>query len=181
METVDVANTLCALAGLDLLQTVDGKDISHLLRGEQGEVHKVGVTEFAWSKSVRKGKYRYIYYPSEMFADVYPDGFGELYDLENDPWEMQNLYFDAAYASIVNEMQSDLLEWLITTTRPKTALGLDVPPGDSMVTSFSGVFYDAGSDQIHTRYHCSSNADGKFHPDRLRTLTNKPLPLRNYL
>ncbi len=34
METVDVANTLCALAGLDLMQTVDGKDISHMLYGE---------------------------------------------------------------------------------------------------------------------------------------------------
>jgi len=181
IETVDVANTLCALAGIELMQTVDGKDITHLLQGESGSVHKVGVTEFAWSKSVRKGHFRFVYYPQEMFADVYPDGFGELYDLQNDPWEMQNLYFDPEYASLIQEMQSDLLEWLITTTRPKTSLGLDVPPGDAMVTSFSGVFYDADSRQITTRYHCSVNADGKFHPDRLRTLTKKPLPLRNYL
>jgi arylsulfatase A-like enzyme len=176
-----VASTLCVLAGLDPLQTADGKDISHLLRGESGEVHKIGVTEFAWSKSVRKGRYRLVYYPPEMFADVYPDGFGELYDLEADPWEMQNLYFDPAYAPVVREMQADLLAWLITTTRPATALGLDVAPDEEAVTRFGGVFYDADSEQVITRYRCSVNADGKFHPDRLRALCKKPLPVRNYL
>lgn len=186
VETVDVANTLCALAGLDLMQTADGKDISHLLRGESGDVHKIGVTEFAWSKSVRKGKYRFVYYPPDMFAeqyplDEYPNGFAELYDIEADPWEMQNLYFDPAYAPVVAELKADLLEWLITTTRPKTSLGLDVPPGDAMVTHFSGQFWDADSDQVINRYRCSVNADGKFHPDRLRALLDKPLPLRNYL
>ena len=40
-----------------------------------------------------------------------------------------------------------------------------------MVTSFSGVFYDVGSNQITTRYHCSVNADG------VRPLTADPLPL----
>jgi choline-sulfatase/uncharacterized sulfatase len=186
VETVDVANTLCALAGLDPMQTADGKDISHLLHGESGAVHKIGVTEFAWSKSVRKGQYRYVYYPPEMFAadyplDVYPQGFGELYDLDADPWEMRNHYFEPEYAGVVAELKADLLEWLITTTRPKTALGLDVPPGDAMVTRFSGEFWDADSDQVINRYHCSINADGKFHPDRLRALLDKPLPLRNYL
>jgi arylsulfatase len=90
VEAVDLSNTLCALAGLDPLETADGKDFSHLLYGygTSGEIHRIGVTEFAWSKSVRKGKYRYVYYPWEMFGAEYPDGFGELYDLAADPWEM---------------------------------------------------------------------------------------------
>jgi choline-sulfatase/uncharacterized sulfatase len=181
VETVDVSTTLCALAGLPAMQTSDGKDISHLLMGGEGEVHKIGVTEFAWSKSVRKGRYRLVYYPPEMFPDQYPDGFGELYDLEVDPWEMYNLYFDQAYAGVVGELQRDLLAWLITTTRPTSALGLDVPPGETTVQGFGGVFHDAEDEQVITRYHCSVNADGKFHPDRLRALCDKPLPVRNYL
>ena len=130
---------------------------------------------------MRKGKYRLVYYPPDMFLEEYPGGFGELYDLEADPWEMQNLYFDPEYALVVQELQGDLLAWLITTTRPATALGLDVPRGDQAVKGFSGVFNDAESDQIITRYHCSVNADGKFHPDRLRALCDRPLPVRNYL
>jgi len=58
---------------------------------------------------------------------------------------------------------------------------MDVPPEDQAVKGFGGVFYDAESDQVITRHHCSVNADGKFHPDRLRALCDKPLPVRNYL
>jgi arylsulfatase len=152
VETVDVAPTLCALAGIDVLETFDGKDISHLLRGESGDVHKVGVTEFAWSKSLRKGKWRLVYYPPEMFAEEYPQGFGELYDLEADPWEKRNLYFEPACQPVVVELQRDLLEWLITTTRPRTVHGTHVWT----------------SPYVTTRYGHTTDADGKIHPDRIR-------------
>jgi hypothetical protein len=181
VEAVDVANTLCSLAGLEPMQTVDGQDISHLLHGKGGPVHDIGVTEFAWSKSVRKGQYRYVYYPRAMFAEEHPQGFGELYDLEADPWEMRNLYFEPAYAGVVQELVSDLLDWLVTTTRPATALGLDVAPGEEVVTRFGGVFHDADNWQVITRHKCSTNTDGKFHPDRLKALCTKPVTTRNYL
>jgi choline-sulfatase/uncharacterized sulfatase len=157
VETVDLTNTVCALAGLEAMETADGKDISHLLRGEEGRVHTLGVTEFAWSKSVRKGKFRLVVYPREMFADAYPAGFGELYDLEQDPWEMQNLYFDPAYAGKVEEMRTDLLDWLVTTTRPATILPAATPP----------------SPQETIHYGNAVNADGKIHPDRIRKARTK--------
>ena len=54
-------------------------------------MRRVAVTEFAFSKSVRKGRYRYVHYPVGMFARFGPEwrerGFAELYDLEADPWE----------------------------------------------------------------------------------------------
>jgi len=152
VESVDMAPTLCALAGLDVLETFDGKDISRLLRGERGDVHKLGVTEFAWSKSVRKGRWRLVYYPPEMFAAEYPGGFGELYDLEADPWEMRNLYFEPGHQSVVNELHRDLVEWLITTTRPVTVHGTH-----TWVSPYAT-----------TRYEHTVDADGKFHPDRIR-------------
>ena len=152
VESVDVSTTLCALGGLEPLQTSDGKDISQLLRGGSGEVRAIGVTEFAWSKSVRKGKYRYVYYAPEMFPDEYPGGFGELYDLENDPWEMKNLCADPEYAHVVDELRSDLLDWMITTTRPGT---LHVPAG---VDSAQGI----------ERYDHTVNPDGKIHYDWIK-------------
>jgi choline-sulfatase/uncharacterized sulfatase len=162
VEAVDLPTTLCALADLEPLETGDGKDLSHLLRGEEGDVHRIGVTEFAWSKSVRMSKYRCVFYPREMFPEEYRDGFGELYDLESDPWEMQNLYFRPECAGVVRGMHDELLDWLIMTTRPKTVLG--VP--------------DFGGPQAMTRYRCSVNIDGKIHPQRLRQL---PPHSRNYL
>jgi arylsulfatase len=157
VEAVDVSATVCGLSGIESLETADGRDISRLLRGEGGRVHEVGVTEFPWSRSVRKGKYRFVYYPREMFAEEYPGGFGELYDLEADPWEMQNLFFDARCASVVGDMRNSLTEWLITTTRPATIL----PP----VTRRNR--------QFRLRYDNATNADGKISPDRIRETNSR--------
>jgi len=151
---------LCALTGLDAMETADGKNISHMLRGESGEARCIGVTEFAWSKSVRKGKYRLVYYPKEMFADEYPDGFGELYDLASDPWEMHNIFFDPQYSDVVGDLQRELTNWLITTTRPATIY----PPAT------------ATSPQSTTHYNNAVNSDGKIHPGRVRTVE-----YRNYI
>ncbi len=163
VESVDVAPTLCALAGLEPMETADGQDISHLLQGASGAVHEIGVTEFAWSKSVRKGRYRYVHYPPAMFAETYPDGFCELYDLASDPWEMHNLAFESGYGDLIVEMRASLLNWLITTTRPKTVLGV------SNHTRFE-------STQSITRHGCQVNPDGKIPPDRFLDGTTK-----NYL
>ncbi|MCF7838605.1 MAG: sulfatase-like hydrolase/transferase [Candidatus Marinimicrobia bacterium] len=163
VETVDLANTLCALTGLEAMETADGKDISQMLKGASGDVRRLGVTEFAWSKSVRKGQYRLVYYPPEMFADEYPEGFGELYDLAHDPWEMRNLFFVPEYADVVGELQRELMNWLITTTRPATIY----PP--AMPTSA----------QSPIQYQNAVNADGKVHPDRVRTV--KDQNYRNYI
>lgn len=160
VEAVDMANTVCGLANLEKLATVDGKDLSPLLRGEHAELRRVAVTEFPWSRSIRKGDFRYVYYPREMFAKEYPDGFGELYNLETDPWEMKNLYFDANYADVLSEMKADFADWLITTTRPVT---IHPPAPES-------------APQTEMRYHNPVNADGKIDFACIRSSRSK-----NYL
>jgi choline-sulfatase/uncharacterized sulfatase len=160
VETVDMSTTLCSLAGIDPMETSDGRDISYLLQGESGEVHSIGVTEFAWSKSVRKERFRYVYYPGEMFAARYPDGFGELYDLEADPWEMRNLYFEPEYQGVIADVRSELLDWLVTTTRPCTVLGIN---GTESAAERFGM-----NRQRLRRYRNIVNYDGKIHPDEIR-------------
>ena len=160
VEAVDMAPTLASLAGLRRLETFDGQDLSQLLGGKSGEVHKVGVTEFAWSKSVRKGRWRLVYYPPEMFEDEYPEGFGELYDLEEDPWEMRNLYFEPDYQDVVHQLHKDLNEWLITTTRPTT---VHTAPNWNSPTA-------------RTRYHHTVGPDGKLPPKKIAEARTK-----NYL
>ena len=89
------------------------------------------MTEHPWSKSLLKGNWRLVYYPKKMFAEeLGGQDFGELYDLGTDPWEMNNLYFLPEYQEKVRELQRDLMDWLVTTTRVKTVLPL-VPPRDS--------------------------------------------------
>ena len=166
VELVDIADTFCSLAGVDLLETSDGRDISDLLGGERKTRDRIGVTEFAWSKSIRKGDYRLVHYPRAFFPDEYPDGFGELYDLAADPWETRNLFFDAAYQDVVEELRSDLLEWLITTTRPGTVSGVNSARFDAPELNQQRV----------QRYQTVVNQDGKINPRLLYGVKNK-----NYL
>lgn len=154
VESVDMVNTLCALVSVEPMETADGKNISLMLSGESGEARGVGVTEFPWSKSLRKGKYRFVYYPPEMFPKEYPDGFGELYDLEADPWEMKNLYFELGFQGIMHDMERELIRWLITTTRPATVHPLKVRE----------------TYQTITRYHHTVNFDGKINPDHIKSI-----------
>ena len=135
-------------------------------RAESGDPEHLGVTEFAWSKSMRKGDHRLVHYPRAMFPAEYPDGFGELYDLATDPWEMRNLYFDRDCQDLVRELRAELLEWLITTTRPGTVSGVNS-------ARFGAPELNR---QRQQRYQTVVNRDGKINPRRLRHLENK-----NYL
>ncbi len=160
VEAIDMCNTVCHLSDVPIMETSDGRNITELLRGGSLDPEAIGLTEFAWSKSIRKGKYRYVYYPKEMFKDEYPDGFGELYDLESDPWEMRNLYFDPDFLATIAEMERALLDRLVTTTRP--------------VTSFAN--YDDRAPQRSFRYGHFINQDGKIHYNLLQNSSQK-----NYL
>jgi hypothetical protein len=100
------------------------------------------------------GDFRLVYYPVEMFRKEHPEGFGELYDLSNDPWEMRNLFFEPSAQGKVQELKAALLEALITTTRPST-----VHPVPNDLTA-----------QRHSRYHHAVNPDGKQSPSRFGEL-----------
>ena len=160
VETVDTVPTLCELAGLPVLETADGTSIAGLLAGGERPVHRVGVTEFFYSKSVRRGRYRYVHYPPQMFPQEHPEGFCELYDVEADPWEMTNLALLPEHRETIEQMRTELLNWIITTTRPTTVHPLPAEEGSQRVL----------------RYHHTVNADNKINPARVAGLSH-----RNYL
>ncbi|MEM8737049.1 MAG: sulfatase-like hydrolase/transferase [Planctomycetota bacterium] len=114
---VDLAPTAASLAGLPAMDWVDGVDLSPWLRGGDGPIRGAAVTENPWSKSVRWDRWRLVHYQPEMFPG---QDLGELYDLEADPWERNNLYADPAHAQTLNHGRRLLLEWLIDTRRPVT-------------------------------------------------------------
>jgi choline-sulfatase/uncharacterized sulfatase len=145
VESVDLAPTLCALAGLPSMPTADGQDLSQLLQGGAAAVREIAVTENPWSRSVTDNRYRLVLYPKALYGG---QPTGELYDLQNDPWEMSNLYDDPAYAGVVNRLRHQLLDHLITTTR----IGSAHPPLDP-----GGAPYGKGTEA--KRHHV--DADGK--------------------
>ncbi len=58
------------------------------------------------TKGVRTKKWKYCVTPGDV---------DELYDLEEDPWELSNLADCSEYRSIVDDMRTKILEWLVKT------------------------------------------------------------------
>jgi arylsulfatase A-like enzyme len=113
VESIDFVPTICDLIGIPEPNWVDGENIRTILR-EGGEVRDIAVTENPITKTVHTKRYKLTQYLPEMC-----DGkdFGELYDLEKDPWELTNLYFDPEYQSVIQDLRYRLYCWLIRTQR----------------------------------------------------------------
>ena len=70
-------------------------------------------------KALRSQRYKLVYYPGQTY--------GELYDLERDPEEMENLYGRAEHAELRATMVQALLDRLIYTEAPRHGESLRGP------------------------------------------------------
>ena len=132
IESVDLLPTLCALLGISLPDTVDGFNISHMLRGDMRSVRDFVIAEFPLSRTIRTKEWKLCHRPRGMYKEK--NDVGELYHLSEDPWEMANLYDDPQYRDIREELRRMLFDWTQLTTRYGNAWP-NVPPGkDGKIT-----------------------------------------------
>jgi arylsulfatase A-like enzyme len=115
-ESVDFLPTVCSLAGLEPPNWVNGTDISPALHRSE-DVKEYAFTETPTVKTIHSKQYKLTQYLPEMNGG---EELGELYDLENDPWEMNNLYFERDYQDVVHWLRYELYCWLVRSTRNKT-------------------------------------------------------------
>jgi choline-sulfatase/uncharacterized sulfatase len=115
-ESIDFLPTICSLAGLDMPNWVDGLDLTAALMNDK-QVKSCAFTENPYTKTIHTSHYKFTDYLPEMCNG---NDFGELYDLQADPWEMNNLYFNAEYANVVHDLRRQLFQWLVRTTRHVT-------------------------------------------------------------
>ena len=95
VESVDLFPTLAQLAGVDAPECVQGVDLSPLMQGEQAAVRETVFAEAVDKRCIRTREWKYIHYPTKPY--------GELYNLSDDPFELDNLY--DAQPQQRNEMQ----------------------------------------------------------------------------
>jgi arylsulfatase A-like enzyme len=87
-ESVDLYPTLCRLAGLEAPEWVQGRDLTPLLAGDSGAFHgRTAVyAEAVDKRCLRTREWKLIHYPTKPY--------GELYHLTEDPYELNNLYYE---------------------------------------------------------------------------------------
>jgi arylsulfatase A-like enzyme len=110
---VDFAPTLLSLCGLPIPAEMQGSNLSRVAVGkaEEGPAsvlfqifgpYRGDGTERAW-RGVRTGRFMYARWESGPWL---------LYDVHKDPYELQNLVNDAAYASELRDLDKQLLDWM---------------------------------------------------------------------
>ena len=95
---IDLYPTLIELCGIQPpVQQLDGQSLVPFLNAESCSQHHPVLTSLGENLiSVRSNRYRYI---------RYPDGESELYDIDNDPFEWNNLIGRDGFEEVVKEHQ----------------------------------------------------------------------------
>jgi N-acetylglucosamine-6-sulfatase len=118
IQNIDIAPTILDLAGLKAPDYMPGRSFIPLVKGERVKDWRDKIFyEYYWEyaypqtptvHAVRTDRYKFIRYHGIW-------DYNEFYDLDNDPWEMNNLIDNPEYQEQIGAMLDDLWNWLEET------------------------------------------------------------------
>lgn len=117
VANIDVAPTILHVAGLQTPDHMDGRSFLDMAQGKNVDWRDSLLYEYYWERNfphtptmhaLRTQKYKYIHYYGVWDID-------ELYDMENDPHETNNLVFSKEHQDVVKQHNRMLFEKLEET------------------------------------------------------------------
>lgn len=117
VSTASLPKTFLAMAGTDVGGRMIGENLKHVADGHtDGRINRIfaQISESRTGRCIRTEDYLYsVYAPGldgwqEGSSDYYEEDF--LYDLKKDPYQLENLVRDPAYAEIRHALSLQLLE-----------------------------------------------------------------------
>jgi arylsulfatase A-like enzyme len=124
----DLYPTLASLCGVDPPQGLEGRDLSPVLHGATSGVRDTLFTAYEDKmRAVRDARYKLIRYPRI--------GFTQLFDLQDDPHEIENLADSEAQREVLARLRADLAAW---QARTGDALRWTIAEPESMEVDLTG-------------------------------------------
>ncbi|NMM48354.1 sulfatase family protein [Marinigracilibium pacificum] len=112
---IDIAPTILSLAKKEIPQYYDGKSFKEILYTDQATTHRDTMYyEYYWERifpqtptihAIRTKKWKYVRYHGIW-------DLNELYDLENDPEELNNLIKNKEHQEVAKNLNTALLNWM---------------------------------------------------------------------
>ena len=130
VQNIDVGPTLLEYAGVETPEHMEGESFLRVLNGTSQQHRDKIFYEYYWEYhypqtptmfAVRSGKYKYIHYYGLWTQN-------ELYDLQMDPYEMNNLIDDRRYRELSKDLSGQVFDWLENTNGMQIPLKRNVYP-----------------------------------------------------
>ncbi|MBN2104776.1 sulfatase [bacterium] len=117
VQNIDIAPSLLEASGLHPPENMDGRSFVSLMQNKEVKWRDAVFYEYYWEWNfphtpttfgIRTDKYKYIHYHGVWDID-------ELYDIENDPHERRNLFYEGQHQRLINSLKNRLYKWLEET------------------------------------------------------------------
>ena len=107
VSNMDIVPTVLEMAGAEVPADMDGRSILPLLRQDRPGDWREDLMAQHFGHKNYDGIQRVLYYKHYKYV-AHADDSDELYDLERDPFERNNLIHDASMKAVLEEMQTRL-------------------------------------------------------------------------
>ena len=100
----DIGPTILRMAGIDVPSEMEGKSLQGVISGEEkGVRYSLFTTYETIQRAVRDQRWKLIRYPEIHYT--------QLFDLEHDPYELNNLAEDPEQSHVTEQMMQLLMKW----------------------------------------------------------------------
>lgn len=115
---MDIFPTLCELTNIPIPNTVDGKSLVPFITGQSERLYDSAFSVYKdVQRMVKKDHWKLIRYYRSRTTGIGTDTI-QLFNVEEDPWETNNLAFNPEYAAKVEQLSQCMKQWQLKVNDP---------------------------------------------------------------